>query len=123
MKLNKPYSNKSYADLAIYCNENGLIIEDKGDYLEAVEPPYIPPTKEEQSANREREYTQYVDPITSHIVRLKDEEQTPEVIAEIEELKLERTARVEEIRSRYPYPEVAPKPAPTKRSTKKSTKS
>lgn len=39
MKLNKPYSNKQYADLAVYCNQNGLIIEDKGDYLEAVNPP------------------------------------------------------------------------------------
>lgn len=39
MKLNKPYSNKQYADLAVYCNRNGLIIEDKGDYLEAVNPP------------------------------------------------------------------------------------
>lgn len=39
MKLKKPYSNKQYADLAVYCNQNGLIIEDKGDYLEAVNPP------------------------------------------------------------------------------------
>lgn len=39
MKINKPYSNKEYADLAVYCNRNGLIIEDKGDYLEAVNPP------------------------------------------------------------------------------------
>ena len=39
MKLYKPYTNKKYADLAVYCNENGLIIEDKGDYLEAVNPP------------------------------------------------------------------------------------
>ena len=39
MKLKKPYTNKEYANLAVYCNENGLIIEDKGDYLEAVNPP------------------------------------------------------------------------------------
>lgn len=39
MKLNKPYTNAQYADLAVYCNDNGLIIEDKGDYLEAVNPP------------------------------------------------------------------------------------
>lgn len=39
MKLNKPYTNKDYADLAVYCNRNGLIIEDKGDHLEAVNPP------------------------------------------------------------------------------------
>ena len=39
MKLNKQYTNKEYADLAVYCNCNGLIIEDKGDCLEAVNPP------------------------------------------------------------------------------------
>ena len=39
MKLNKPYTNAQYADLAIYCNKNGKVIEDKGDYLEAVNPP------------------------------------------------------------------------------------
>ena len=39
MKLNKPYTNVAYANLAVYCNENGKVIEDKGDYLEAVNPP------------------------------------------------------------------------------------
>lgn len=39
MKLNKPYTNTQYADFAVYCNQKGLIIEDKGDYLEAVNPP------------------------------------------------------------------------------------
>lgn len=39
MKLNKPYTNAQYADLAVYCNKNGKVIEDKGDYLKAVNPP------------------------------------------------------------------------------------
>ena len=39
MRLNKPYTNAQYADLAVYCNKNGMIIEDKGDCLEAVNPP------------------------------------------------------------------------------------
>ena len=39
MKLNKPYTNAQYADLAVYCNKNGKVIEDTGDYLEAVNPP------------------------------------------------------------------------------------
>lgn len=47
MKINKPYSNKQYADLAVYCNQNGLIIEDKGDYLEAVKPPEKPVEEKE----------------------------------------------------------------------------
>lgn len=64
------------------------------------------PTEEEQRENRARAYQQEVDPITSHIQRLKDKEQTEEVIAEIESLITERTAKVEEIKQRYPYPEV-----------------
>ena len=48
MKINKPYTNKEYADLAVYCNENGKVIEDKGDYLEAVNPPE--PSDEEKKA-------------------------------------------------------------------------
>lgn len=55
MKLNKPYSNKQYADLAVYCNRNGLIIEDKGDYLEAVNPPEKPVEQREAEARAERD--------------------------------------------------------------------
>lgn len=43
--LQKPYTNKQYADFAVYANSNNLIIEDKGDYLELVSPPE--PTEEE----------------------------------------------------------------------------
>ena len=50
MKLNKPYTNTQYADLAVYCNKNGMLIEDKGDYLEAVNPPE--PTLEEAKTNK-----------------------------------------------------------------------
>ena len=64
MKLNKPYTNAQYADLAIYCNKNGLIIDDKGDYLEAVNLPE--PTVEELQAQvravRNSYLETYVDP-------------------------------------------------------------
>ena len=94
MIVNKPYTSKEYADLAVYCNSNNCHIEDKGDYLESVEnEPYIP-TDEEQRQNRERAYQQEVDPITSHIQRLRDMEQTEEIIAEIEALKIERDEKV-----------------------------
>ena len=69
---------------------------------------YVPeepaPTEEEQRQKRERAYAQEVDPITCHISRLADEEQTPEIEQEIEELKQERSEKVEEIKQRYPYP-------------------
>lgn len=73
-------------------------------YLKGYAPEKPAPTEEEISALRDREYTLYVDKITCHINRLKDEEQTPEIIAEIEALKQERTAKVEEIKQKYPYP-------------------
>ena len=64
MKLNKPYTNKQYADLAVYCNKNGKFIEDKGDYLEAVNPPEK--TIEEKQADvravRNSYLVKYVDP-------------------------------------------------------------
>ena len=43
------YTNKEYADLAVWCNTNNATIEDKGDYYECVAiPPYIPTEKEIQ---------------------------------------------------------------------------
>ena len=70
---------------------------------------YVPvkpePTKEEQQKAREEAYKAEIDPITCHINRLKDEEQTPEVIAEIAALVEERKAKVSEIKARYPYSE------------------
>lgn len=103
MIINKPYTNKEYADLAVYCNKNNCHIEDKGDYLESVTNSIHIPTNEEQREHRERAYVLKVDPITCHINRLKDEEQTEEVIMEIEALKEERTLRIIEIKERYPY--------------------
>lgn len=68
----------------------------------APEPPA--PTHDEQSEKRALAYQNEVDPITAHIQRLRDKEQTEEVIAEIAELIAERDAKVEEIKARFPYP-------------------
>lgn len=62
------------------------------------------PTQEEQSEKRAEAYRQEVDPITCHIQRLEDEEQTPEIEQEIADLKQERSDKVEDIKRRYPYP-------------------
>ena len=59
MKINKPYTNKEYADLAVYCNENGKVIEDNGDYLEAVNPPE--PSDEEKKARIRAVRNQYLE--------------------------------------------------------------
>lgn len=71
---------------------------------EPIIPEPLPPTEEEQRENRAFAYQQEVDPITSHIQRLRDMEQTEEIIAKIKQLMIERDAKVEEIKARYPYP-------------------
>lgn len=73
-------------------------------YLKGYCPKKPAPTEEKQRQKREEAYISEVDKITCHINRLKDEEQTEEVIAEIEQLKQERSAKIEEIKQRYPYP-------------------
>lgn len=103
MIVNKPYTNKEYADLAVYCNKNNCHIEDKGDYLESVENIKPIPTDEEIRQLRAQAYAEEVDCITAHIQRLRDEEQTPEIEAEISALIEERALKVEEIKQRYPY--------------------
>lgn len=91
---------------AVWCNQNNAYIEVIGDKVYQIkETPEHIPTHEEQRLNRAAAYQAEVDPITSHISRLRDEEQTEEIVAEIEELKAERAALVTEIKERYPYPE------------------
>ena len=63
------------------------------------------PSKEEQAEKRKQAYVLEKDPITCHIQALKDEEQTPEILEEIESLKQERAEVVKEIKERFPYPE------------------
>ncbi len=91
----------SYKEGAIWATANRAQINPDTWCIEALPEP----TKEEQSANREVAYQQNVDPITCHISRLMDEEQTDEIKAEIEALKAERAAKVAEIKAQYPYPE------------------
>ena len=71
-----------------------------GEYLLKSEIPA--PTHEEQSEKRAAAYQAEVDPITSHIQRLRDIDPVPQ--EEIDELIAERDAKVAEIKERYPYP-------------------
>ena len=89
------------------CNQNGWFIDVIGDHRYEIKeiPEPTPPTHEDVRRARAAAYQYEVDPLTSHISRLRDEEQTEEIIAEIEELKAERTAKVEGIKERYPYPD------------------
>ena len=99
-------TKENYTQGAIWCNENNAMIEViDGEYVIVAIPEPLPPTKEEQQQARQEAYKTEVDPITCHIQRLGDEEQTPDIIAEIALLVEERKAKVEEIKARYPYPE------------------
>ena len=67
---------------------------------------YAPAINNEyQSKMREKAYEAETDPIQTHIDRLKDKEQTPEIIAEIEALRIERDEKIAAIKARYPYSE------------------
>lgn len=68
-----------------------------------IEPEPLPPTEEKIRKLRADAYQIEVDPITSHIQRLRDETPLPE--DEISALIEERALKVEEIKQRYPYPE------------------
>lgn len=76
-----------------------------GWYVKGFAPEKPEPTHEEIAQIRASEYQAKVDPITAHISRLRDKEQTEEVIAEIAELISERDALVEQIKAEHPYPE------------------
>ena len=61
-KLHKgQYTNKEYADLAVWCNANSATIEDKGEYYEVVEIPVHIPTEEEIQANLTQAVQEYMD--------------------------------------------------------------
>lgn len=104
-RLEKPYSEKQRCDFIVKNNhQSGYEIQETDDALLAIYNEPLPPTEKEQRENRARAYKEEVDPITCNINRLCDEEQTEKVIAEIEQLKLERKVKVAEIKARYPYP-------------------
>lgn len=105
MKVYKPYTNKQHADLSVYCNQNDCHIEDKGEYLESVQNEHPAPTYDEVKETRARLYQQQVDPITSHIQRLRDDENPDE--EKIGELIRERSELVAKIQEENPYPEVS----------------
>lgn len=104
--IGKTFENEYPVDAAIWCHENNAFIDIvDGVYMITEIPEPLPPTKEEVSEIRRQLYIAQKDPITCQIQSLRDEEQTEEIIAEIEALKAERSAIVEKIKSENPYPE------------------
>ncbi len=73
-------------------------------YVKGYAPEEPAPTEEEQRKKRAEAYRVEVDPITSQISRLRDEEQTSEIVEKINELLQKRNELVIDIQERYPYP-------------------
>ena len=57
------FTNKQYADIAVWCNANGCTIEDKGDYYEVVAIPVHVPTDEELQQYFEDAIEAYMDSV------------------------------------------------------------
>ncbi len=74
-------------------------------YITGYAPVEPTPTDEEQKQARSNEYVAEVDPIQSHIDRLKDGDYTEEVMEEIAALRIQRDEKRAEIQARYPYSE------------------
>lgn len=72
-------------------------------YITGYTPLKPEPTDEEQKQKRAAAYQVEVDPITSHIQRLRDLEQTEDIIQKINELIIERKQKVLDIQEKYPY--------------------
>lgn len=68
------------------------------------QPEPTPPTYEEVKKIREDLYKSEVDPITAHIQRLRDQEQTELIKQEIEALVRERDNTFINIQIEHPYP-------------------
>lgn len=73
-----------------------------GEYV--FEVPYEEKYEEVRQA-REQLYKEQKDPITCQIQSLRDEEETEEILAEIEALKVKRAEIVAKIKEENPYPE------------------
>ena len=97
-------TKENYTQGAVWCNENNAIINPNTWCIEAVLEP-LPLTYEEIRQIRASLYAAEVDPITAHINRLRDENQTDDVIIKIDRLLIERKGKVEEIKTNNPYPQ------------------
>lgn len=99
MKLNKPYTNKEYADLVVYCDTHNCHIEDMGNYLESVINPEYVPTKDDIRAQRQARFVAESDPL-----KMDYDEAAARGAENADELKTAWLAKKDEIRADLPYP-------------------
>nr|DAS45238.1 MAG TPA: hypothetical protein [Caudoviricetes sp.] len=103
--LSKPYTDEQYAEFVNLPENLGRIIKEDPEkvWFEDQPEPSIEEKNEAIRATREMLYRSNVDPLTSQISRLRDEEQSPEVEQEIQALILQRSELVAKIREENPY--------------------
>ena len=103
--LYKPYTDEQYAEFVNLPENLGRIIKEDPEkvWFEDQPEPSIEEKNEAIQATREMLYRGTVDPITAQISRLRDEEQSPEVEQEIQNLILQRSELVAKIREENPY--------------------
>lgn len=103
--LSKPYTDEQYAEFVNLPENLGRIIKEDPEkvWFEDQPEPSIAEKNEAIRFTREMLYRGTVDPLTSQISRLRDEEQSPEVEQEIQTLLVQRSELVAKIREENPY--------------------
>lgn len=103
--LFKPYTDEQYAEFVTLEENQGKILKEDSDKVWFEDQPEqtVAEKNETIRATRERLYIGTVDPLTSQISRLRDEEQSPEVEQEIQALLAQRSELVAKIREENPY--------------------
>lgn len=102
------FTAKDFTRYSIWAAAHNAIIENLGNGTYKVVESDNPkePTVEEIETARASMYQMLVDPITCHIQRLGDEQQTADIMTKIAELRAERSALMTDISLWMPYPEV-----------------
>ena len=100
MKIQKPYTNQQYAELAIYCNQNNCHIEDKGKYLTSVKNEIVEKTYQEKRREEYPPFEDYLDAIVK--INSGDEDFVQEGNAQLEAYISDCLA----VKAKYPKPTV-----------------
>ena len=103
MKLQKPFTRQAYLDFYTYAqlNQYKIIENDTCFELVKIQPSSL--SNEDIRQKRFDLYVQFIDPITAQIQRLRDEEQTQDLQNKILALQEERSAKIKDIKEKYPY--------------------
>lgn len=123
MNYGDTFTIKDYGKYFLWaeCYGANIIEIEDGLYQLVKNPDAKEPIAEDIEETRANMYQLFVDPITCHIQRLKDESSiTNELNAEITSLIEKRKAKVAEIKELFPYP-VEPEPEPVEPEVPLST--